>query len=478
MIELSENISEYVRDTFGTEFHDKFEKNVYSEPTSYARIPGNAEEQKTILDKLTVYGIELEKVPNVPNAYIIKSGHNIIGKTLEHTLGQYYIQSLSSMIPPLVLNPDPEDVVMDLCAAPGSKTTQLADKMSRRGTVYANEPSTKRIKGLVHNIDKQSFVNIGVIQGKGENLSKLYPEFFSKILVDAPCSGLGIVQKKQEVSNWWTLNQAERLAEIQFKLLVSAVKMLEVGGEITYSTCTMTVEENELVLNKVLSLYPVELQEIELPIESIDGFVEYKGEKLNPEIKKARRIIPWVTKSEGFFVAKLKKVAETEAPKPLELKDRGFRLLSANNKEIKKYLQGTSEYYGIPMECFKEFQYLRKSNDIFIVDKDWIGEKLSAFSRIGTKFGSVSSRDNLILHTLAAQIFGKNITKNIYEITEASELKAYFEGAIINKNKDLKGQRVIKYQGSILGTAVCSQNGIKSQFPRSLRTAEIKLPIE
>ena len=145
---------------------------------------------------------------------------------------------------------------------------------------------------LIHNIDRMNIINIGVLSQKGELLSKVYNDYFDKILVDAPCSALGSLQKKQEVSNWWSEERVSMIAAIQMKLLVAAIRMVKTGGEIVYSTCTLTPEENELIINQVLRKYPVEVLDIDLPIKAHEGFISYKGEKLNPYIQKARRIIP------------------------------------------------------------------------------------------------------------------------------------------------------------------------------------------
>ena len=149
------------------------------------------------------------------------------------------------------------DTVLDLCSAPGSKTTQLGEMMRNNGTLISNEIALDRVKMLVFNIDRMNLINAGIIHSKGELLSKIYPDYFDKILVDAPCSGLGIIQKKNEISNWWSLKRASILGDLQLRLLIAAIKMVKEEGEIVYSTCTLTIEENELIINKVLKKYPV-----------------------------------------------------------------------------------------------------------------------------------------------------------------------------------------------------------------------------
>ncbi|MDP3442740.1 MAG: RsmB/NOP family class I SAM-dependent RNA methyltransferase, partial [Ignavibacteria bacterium] len=230
MIELSSNIKNYILQNFGEEYLQKYQDYFDSDYESYLRISRFTNPNK-LISSLQKYGIELIPVTDISEAYKIKLGDNLVGKTLEFVLGQYYIQSLSSMIPALVLNPSESDVTLDLCAAPGSKTTQLSELMNNKGTLVANEISLERMKSLIFNLDKINAMNTGVLKGKGELLSKVYDNYFDKILVDAPCSALGIVQKKGEVSNWWDVKKAEALSEQQIRLLVAAIKMAKVGAE-------------------------------------------------------------------------------------------------------------------------------------------------------------------------------------------------------------------------------------------------------
>lgn len=474
MIELSNNISDYIRNNFGEEFLKNYFDYFHGEYKPYLRISPFTDSQRLIL-QLNRYGIELEAVQFIPNAYRIISGSEFAGKTFEYILGKYYLQSLSSMIPPLVLSPGPEDVVLDLCAAPGSKTTELAELMNNQGTLIANESALERLKSLVFNIDKMNFVNIGVFHGKGELLSKSFDSYFDKILIDAPCSALGITQKRGEVSNWWDEKKALAMSDLQLRLLISAVKMCKVGGEMVYSTCTLSLEENELVINKILKKYPVELIEIDLPVKSINGFTKNGDDYLNPEVSKTRRILPWEVKSEGFFIAKLRKIDETEKSF-IAYKVKRLELVKAISGKIKKYLEVLSNYFGIPISEFDKYKYLIKNGDIFFVDKDWHSQELEAFNRIGIKLGQIDKRGILQLHPLAAQVFEKSITENIIQLKSLAELDTYFSGGTIKMQFDIGGQRIVKYEDYLLGTAVASKDGLKSQFPRAFRTQEIIYP--
>lgn len=475
MIKLSENIASYISSAFGEEFLQKYREFIESDYITYVRISGSDDEQNRIVEKLKRYEIELEKVNGVPNAYKVLSDTLNLGKTLEFALGKYYIQSLSSMIPPLILNPTSADVTLDMCAAPGSKATELAQMMNNKGTLYVNESNVGRTRSLAHNIDKLNIINSGMIVSKGELLSKHFDSFFDKILVDAPCTGLGIVQKKQEVSNWWSTKHASILSETQMKLLVSAIKSLKVGGEIVYSTCTMTLEENEFLINRILKKHPVELVNIELPVKSHPGFTKYGDEELSPELAKTKRIIPWEINSEGFFIAKLRKIGETIAPAKLELKRSSYSFVKWNNKLVRNIIEELSDWFGIPIDLFSQYKYLLKKNEIQFIDADWNAENLILFNRLGLKLGKIDKHGLLVLHTLAAQSLQKHITKNIIELTDDQKLKTYLTGGTIKTMTGIepKGRKVIMYSGDMIGSAIATKDGLKSQFPRALRTTNI-----
>jgi 16S rRNA (cytosine1407-C5)-methyltransferase len=380
------------------------------------------------------------------------------------------------MIPPLILNPTKDDIVLDLCAAPGSKSTQLAELMDYKGTLYSNEPNLSRVKALVHNLDKMNTVNMSVIKEKGEVLSKTFPNYFDKILVDAPCSALGVVQKKQEVSNWWSAKQVDIIFSLQLRLLISAIKMAKVGAEIVYSTCTLTVEENEFIIDKVLSKYPVRLESFDLDLPHKNGFVKVANYNFNESLSLTKRIIPWELKSEGFFVAKLIKTGETETVVINKNKNVGKKILiNAEHKKIKKYLRQISEYFGIDYELLKNYKYIITGNDINFTNGDSLDYDPNYFLRVGTKFGLIDKNDNLKLNSHAAQILGRFATKNIVEIETEDELKAYFSGGIIHRSDLGKGQKIAKYNNYFLGTGVAIENQLKSQFPRSKRTGNITI---
>jgi len=474
---ITDHVLDYISKIYGKDSANKYLNFVEEHPSVYVRVNNlkiSRDKLSKILNKR--YGIEPEIFEALPNILKFDEHEEDLGKTLEIALGYYYIQGFSSMLPPYILNPAKDDKVLDLCSAPGSKSTQLAELMNNEGTLVLNEIEVERIKALVYNLDRLNILNAGVIHSKGELLDKYYPNYFDKILVDAPCSSLGIMQKKKDVNKLWSLNRVNKLQELQTKLLVAAINMLKIGGEVVYSTCTLTPEENELLIDKILKKYPVEIVDIELPVKHRNGFTSYDGKQLHPDLEKAVRILPWEADSDGFFVIKLKKTGQTTLPREMKSK-RSYtsEFIKADNKKIQKYLSSVFDRFGIDKNIFADYYYILKRKDIFFINKNWNDFNLGLFNRIGTKFGTIDKRDDIVLHTNAAQILDKYITKNIYRVKDRTELQLYLAGGIIKNNENKHGQYIVKYNDYVLGTAVAVTGGIKSRFPRSKRTQTIRL---
>lgn len=246
--------------------------------------------------------IKFERVPFYSDALIIKNAREKDIQKLDiYEKGYVYFQSLSSMIPPLVLNPKEGEKVLDMTAAPGSKTTQMACLMNNNGYILANELDKIRCERLKYNVGMQGASIIEVINGRGEKLGDNYEGQFDKVLLDAPCSGEGrfIATSPMTYKNW-SKRQVTDLVKMQKKLFTSGYKALKPGGIMVYSTCTINKDENEFVLNWALQNFDVKLERIELEIrDSISGF----NEGIDKSINKAIKILP-SKMMEGFFVSK------------------------------------------------------------------------------------------------------------------------------------------------------------------------------
>ena len=249
-----------------------------------------------------------------------------LGRSMEHLLGYYYIQEIASMLPAMTLNPKPGELVLDLCAAPGSKTTQMAAMMKNKGTIIANDANLDRIKILASNTERCAATNTILTRNDGVNFCRkiaesnkkggvsvrgtLVPLIFDKILVDAPCSGEGTIKSTPKTLLMWNVNTIKSLSKLQKKLLESAIEILKVGGEVVYSTCTHAPEENEEVLDYVLEKFgsKISIEKISLPVKCRPGITKWKDENYNEEVEKTCRVYPHVTNTEGFFVSKIRRM--------------------------------------------------------------------------------------------------------------------------------------------------------------------------
>lgn len=228
--------------------------------------------------------------------------------------GFIYIQSISSMIPALVLDPQPEEKILDLTAAPGSKTTQIAMMMKNRGEIVANDKSKIRNFKLSANLKTQGVENIKVENMPGQILWKKYPEYFDKTLVDVPCSMEGRINVNDDKSFLdWSIKKIHYLEEVQRFLLRSAVSATRPGGIIVYSTCTLAPEENEGVIDWILKREKgrVIVEEISLTLsEKSAALQHWQAKSFDEQVKKTVRILPSQL-MEGFYLAKLRKVDST-----------------------------------------------------------------------------------------------------------------------------------------------------------------------
>ena len=237
----------------------------------------------------------LEQIPWCKEGFFIEG--KAIGNLKEHFLGYFYIQEGASMIPAQILNPG-EELVLDMCAAPGSKTTQLASIMKNKGLIVANDIEIKRLKALSLNLQRCGVSNTVMTYMKGYHIK----ERFDKILLDAPCSGTGIIRKSLHTLEIWNQNMLKKLSNDQKRLLVSGFECLNEDGILVYSTCSIDKDENEDVIQYLLDKYDnIKLENIEIDIKRSEVLSD------NKELKKCLRIWPQDNNSSGFFVAKIRK---------------------------------------------------------------------------------------------------------------------------------------------------------------------------
>tara|TARA_X000001036_G_scaffold84487_2_gene76482 strand:+ start:27 stop:1031 length:1005 start_codon:yes stop_codon:yes gene_type:complete len=225
-----------------------------------------------------------------------------------------YIQAASSMLAGHALQVEPGMRVLDMCAAPGSKTSQIAGLMHNRGMLIANDRSRKRFYRLREIVQRQGATNVEVLCGPGERLGQTHANCFDRVLVDAPCSGEGRIRLEKPIRiARWNMQEIRCLARLQEQLLIAALRCVRVGGMVVYSTCTFAPEENEFVLNKVLRKKNIEaklvpMPESLLPPSTMAPITNWLGKECTQDVSSAVRIIPDATTT-GFFIACIERVS-------------------------------------------------------------------------------------------------------------------------------------------------------------------------
>lgn len=261
--------------------------------------------ESSLLDRLDRSGVAYRRIDWYPLG--LRLSVERPGKMIEHLLGHIHIQEEISMVPPIVLDPRPGDRVLDLCAAPGSKTTQISVATENRGLVIANEPSLARMTSLRSNCERLGAVNVAITRYDGRRFP---PQQFDRVLVDAPCSSEGMARKDPGVLGRCSLNRSLDLQVLQIGLLKRAVQLTRPGGLIVYSTCTYAPEENEAVVDGVLSECrdTVSLEEASVPgLKGCCGLTEWNGSEFCDELRHTARYYPHQNDTGGFFVARLVK---------------------------------------------------------------------------------------------------------------------------------------------------------------------------
>ena len=250
--------------------------------------------------------IKFERVLWYKDAFIIKNiNEKQIQKLDIYENGYIYLQSLSSMMPPIILDPKKGERILDLTAAPGSKTTQIATLMENEGYILANELDKIRCERLKYNIQKQGVSIAEIINQRGERLGTQFAESFDKVLLDAPCSGEGrFLANSVKTYRDWSLKTVKELSKLQRKLFKSAYEALKKNGIMVYSTCTLNTDENEEILEWAIQNFNLKMLNIELEIKNT---LPIFTEGLNKQIEKSIKIMPSKIQ-EGFFVAKLQKI--------------------------------------------------------------------------------------------------------------------------------------------------------------------------
>ena len=379
----------------------------------------------------------LEAVPWEPTGHYL-SLDSKAGADILHEAGAWYLQEPSAMIPAAVLNAQPGERILDLCAAPGGKTTQNALRMAGQGMIVCNEPIGDRARILSRNVERMGVTNAIVVSAWPEKLADVWPEAFDAIQCDAPCSGEGMFRRHPETRDEWNPESPAGCAKRQGDILDSAAVMLRPGGRMVYSTCTLNKIENEGVVEAFLLRHPdFELMPFELPgLSAPQGMLT---------------IYPHRIKGEGHFVALLRRkgdgraVWQTASPKNAPDK--------AAMKVLQEFLPGQQAnlFFGNELRYCPDFPELSKAKGVTVL-------------RSGLHLGTVKGKVFIPDHAWAVSNAAPAVPR--VHLTE-EEARLYLNGQVIPA--DGKGWVLACYAGLPLGWGKVSEGMMKNHYPKGLR---------
>ncbi len=229
-----------------------------------------------------------------------------VGATVEHWAGLFYLQEVVQSVPVAALDPQPGELVLDLCAAPGGKATDIAARMQNRGCLIANEPNGRRQQALLANVNRIGAWNIAISEYRGQDFPT--GDGFDRVLVDAPCSAEGTLRKEPSLQGGALPSAIRRLAGIQQMLILRAFDLLRVGGRLVYSTCTFAPEENEAIVAYLLERRRARVLPICAPFSHASGVTAWEGRTYPSEVSDCVRIYPHHLDSGGGFVARIERL--------------------------------------------------------------------------------------------------------------------------------------------------------------------------
>ncbi|MDE7479532.1 MAG: RsmB/NOP family class I SAM-dependent RNA methyltransferase, partial [Lachnospiraceae bacterium] len=398
------------------------------------------------------------------------------GKHPFHEAGVYYIQEPSAMAPAAYLEAKPGERVLDLCAAPGGKATQIASYMQNEGLLMCNEIHPARAKILSENVERMGIRNALVTNETPQHLSEVFGEYFDRILVDAPCSGEGMFRKNEEACSEWSLENVQLCADRQDEILDCADLMLRPGGRLVYSTCTFAPAENEGSIARFLARHQeyriVAVQKYDGMSEGAPAWAKYddviyeNSTKLDVNIlKETIRLFPHLMKGEGHYLAVLQKQGEVPDGYQGVLAN-GFQK-GINVKEVPEFLQFQQETLETDLIADAKDRILKFGDQLYLMPKDMPLIKGLKVLRAGLHLGTLKKNRFEPSHALALTLKKEDVKRSM-ELESDACARAYLGGMTLNHNGE-KGWYLMTYQGYSIGCGKIAGQVMKNNYPKGLR---------
>lgn len=416
----------------------------------------------------------LKKVPWISNGYFYEA-EDVPAKHPFYSAGLYYLQEPSAMTPASRLKVQPGERVLDLCAAPGGKATELGAALQGEGLLVANDINTARARALLRNLELFGISNSFVTNEPPHVLAERFPEFFHKIMVDAPCSGEGMFRKNPAVVDSWQEKGPEYFSKLQREIIVQAADMLLPGGMMFYSTCTFSPLENEKTITHLLK----ERSDMEvIPMEDYEGFAEgltsYRGEVFDESCRLCRRIWPHKMSGEGHFMALLHKKngVQQQVQQTVSQSSIWWEKCKGLNKEQKAAAEDFFSHVNIAYD--EKRIDVRGDNLYYLPAPKYDGRGLH-FLRNGLFMGEFKKKRFEPSQPFALALHAQDFDQVLDFPADDERLSRYLRGETLDVSdllageKKRKGWQLVMVAGHPLGFGKLVNNNLKNKYPAGWR---------
>lgn len=469
---LPEQFTERMKNMLGEEY-EEFENSYAREKMQALRFNPLKGEKEAFLEKVP---FSLQQVSWSENGYYYEK-EDAPGKHPYHEAGVYYIQEPSAQLPAALLQARPGERILDLCSAPGGKATQIAGAMNGEGLLICNEYVASRAKILSENVERMGIRNALVVNETPQRLADIFPGYFHRIMVDAPCSGEGMFRKNEEAHTEWSPENVQMCADRQDEILDAAADMLMPGGRMVYSTCTFAPLENECSIARFLLKHP-DFKVAEVPfLEGMEpgnpdwAEAEISGlnESIREQLRKTIRLWPHKIKGEGHFVAVLQKEGDlAEDLDAVVISRNGLEKTSAlkDCKELEEFLK--KEIKASWLSAEKSNCYLKFKDNIYLLPNKMPGLKGLKVQRSGLQIGVLLKNRFEPSHALALALTPQEVVHTWNLDGDSKEARNYLKGGTFTADGE-KGWYLITVDGYSMGWGKLAGGTMKNHYPKGLR---------
>jgi len=472
---------------------DRFAETITRAEPTVLRVRTGRITPEALEARLGDQGFLLRRLEGLPDFFQVEDGPRPVTFTMEHWQGLFYVQQASTGVAAPVLAPEPGERVLDLCSAPGGKTTHAADLMGDRGSLIAVEVSEPRIRGLLGNVYRLGHPNIMVVSGDGRE----FPEeaLFDRTLVDAPCSGEGTLRRRGGRPPRQSNSFQGYVTRAQEALLRKAIRVTRPGGTVLYVTCTFSPDENEAVVSRILQDEPVELEPLNLPVPHAPGLTRFEDARYDPRMEGAARIYPHHFDSGGLFLARLRRLdgeattGSSDAWDPVpaafpggDTDTSGEDADTAGADELLgRALAYLEESFGVGEAELGDLRGIVRGGRVWFHSMEsWPLERWSEGPwrpiSVGFRALELDSRDRFRPTNDLLTWLGDKLGRGVVDVDQ-DQLQSLMAREALNVDEELRGMVALRFRGQVVGRGLATQEGLRSEISKA-RAADLRQILE